>query len=137
MWILFTRALTAGSSTTRVSILNTSANFVVTALLGMLVFAEALPLLWWVGAALLVAGSVIIGAREGGQETASGERAIALAQEEPFVGDAVAVGLGAGGVVEDLAVEGRYRDEEVDGVIEGPGHGTSGAGSSRDSKPEA
>lgn len=64
MWGLFTRALTLASSTVRVSIINTSANFIVTAVLSALIFSESLPGLWWVGAALLVAGSVIIGMRE-------------------------------------------------------------------------
>ena len=64
MWGLFTRALTLASSTVRVSIINTSANFIVTAVLSALIFSESLPGLWWVGAALLVAGSVIIGTRE-------------------------------------------------------------------------
>ncbi|KAH7395160.1 hypothetical protein DE146DRAFT_616311 [Phaeosphaeria sp. MPI-PUGE-AT-0046c] len=64
MWGLFTRALTLASSTVRVSIINTSANFMVTAVLGALIFSEKLPGLWWLGAAMLVAGSVIIGMRE-------------------------------------------------------------------------
>ncbi|KAL6710394.1 hypothetical protein ACN47E_009340 [Coniothyrium glycines] len=64
MWGLFTRALTLASSTVRVSIINTSANFIVTAVLSFLIFSESLPGLWWLGAALLVAGSVIIGMRE-------------------------------------------------------------------------
>lgn len=64
MWGLFTRALTLASSTVRVSIINTSANFMVTAVLGAMIFAETLPGLWWLGAAFLVAGSVIIGRRE-------------------------------------------------------------------------
>ncbi|KAK5009012.1 hypothetical protein BJ546DRAFT_874373 [Cryomyces antarcticus] len=67
MWALFTRALTLATSTVRVSIINTSANFVLTAMLGWLVFAERLPGLWWLGASLLVAGSVIIGGREEAQ----------------------------------------------------------------------
>ncbi|KAF1994761.1 hypothetical protein P154DRAFT_363998 [Amniculicola lignicola CBS 123094] len=66
MWGLFTRALTLASSTVQVSIINTSANFMITAVLGALVFSESLPALWWLGAALLVAGSVIIGRREEG-----------------------------------------------------------------------
>lgn len=66
MWGLFTRALTLASSTVRVSVINTSANFMITAVLGALIFAENLPGLWWVGAAMLVAGSVIIGRREEG-----------------------------------------------------------------------
>ncbi|KAF2162643.1 hypothetical protein M409DRAFT_68947 [Zasmidium cellare ATCC 36951] len=68
MWGLFTRALTLASSTVRVSVINTSANFVVTALLGAIIFSEDLPGLWWLGAAMLVAGSVIIGRREEGKD---------------------------------------------------------------------
>jgi uncharacterized membrane protein len=64
MWTLFTKALARGSSTTQVSIMNTSANFVITALLGLAIFAENLPPLWWLGAALLVAGNVIIGRKD-------------------------------------------------------------------------
>ncbi|KAF2488120.1 hypothetical protein BDY17DRAFT_240622, partial [Neohortaea acidophila] len=64
MWALFTRALTLANSTVRVSVINTSANFMITALLGALIFGEELSGLWWVGAGLLVAGSVIIGRRE-------------------------------------------------------------------------
>jgi hypothetical protein len=64
MWALFTKALARGTSTTQVSIINTSANFMITAILGFIIFTESLPPLWWVGAALLVAGNVIIGRRE-------------------------------------------------------------------------
>ena len=64
MWSLFTSALTRSPSTTRVSIVNTSANFVLTAVLGLLIFAESLPPLWWLGAALLVVGNVVIGRRD-------------------------------------------------------------------------
>jgi hypothetical protein len=63
MWAVFTRALTRSSSTTQVCILNTSANFLLTAILGLLVFSESLPPLWFVGAALLVMGNVTIGRR--------------------------------------------------------------------------
>ncbi|KAL8857465.1 MAG: hypothetical protein Q9178_005959 [Gyalolechia marmorata] len=64
MWALFTSALTRASSTTRVSIINTSSNFLITALLGLMIFSEKLPPLWWVGAAGLVVGTVVIGRRE-------------------------------------------------------------------------
>ena len=64
MWALFTSALTRASSTTRVSIINTSANFMLTAFSGWMVFGEKLPGLWWVGAAGLVVGNVVIGRRE-------------------------------------------------------------------------
>lgn len=68
MWGLFTRALTLASSTVRVSVINTSANFMITAVLSALIFSESLPGLWWLGAAMLVAGSVIIGMREEGEK---------------------------------------------------------------------
>ncbi|KAF2682093.1 hypothetical protein K458DRAFT_308081 [Lentithecium fluviatile CBS 122367] len=70
MWGLFTRALTLATSTVRVSVINTSSNFMLTAVLGALIFSERLPRLWWLGAALLVAGSVIIGRREEGTKSA-------------------------------------------------------------------
>lgn len=43
MWGLFTRALTLASSTVRVSVINTSANFGLSAVMGWLVFGEGLP----------------------------------------------------------------------------------------------
>ncbi|KAF3052637.1 hypothetical protein E8E11_011195 [Didymella keratinophila] len=87
MWGLFTRALTLASSTVRVSVINTSANFVITAVMSALIFSESLPGLWWLGAAMLVAGSVIVGMREegekkeGGDGSASGEGGEALLNE--------------------------------------------------------
>jgi len=68
MWALFTRALSLSPSAVHVNIINTAANFVITAILGALIFGESLPLLWWVGAACLITGSVIIGSREEGTE---------------------------------------------------------------------
>ncbi|KAI0431632.1 hypothetical protein F5Y09DRAFT_340476 [Xylaria sp. FL1042] len=65
MWTLFTQALAKGNSTTQVSIMNTSTNFMISALLGLAIFAEALPPLWWAGATLLVAGNVILGRKDG------------------------------------------------------------------------
>lgn len=68
MWTLFTAALTRSTSTTRVSVVNVSANFFVTAMLGWLIFGEDLPWMWWGGAALLAAGNVIIASRKEGDE---------------------------------------------------------------------
>ena len=68
MWSLFTAALARGNSTTQVSILNTSTNFVITALLGWAIFSESLPPLWWAGATLLIAGNVIIGRKDEGSD---------------------------------------------------------------------
>lgn len=97
MWGLFTRALTLASSTVRVSIINTSANFIVTAVLSFIIFSESLPGLWWLGAALLVAGSVIIGMREETEKTT----VAATTGEAPLLG-------GRGG--EDIGEA--FRDEE-------------------------
>ncbi|KAK0112761.1 hypothetical protein ONS95_014495 [Cadophora gregata] len=68
MWTLFTKALARGTSTTQVSILNTSANFMFTAVMGWLIFSESLPPMWFLGASLLVAGNVIIGRRDEGED---------------------------------------------------------------------
>ncbi|CAG7941959.1 unnamed protein product [Penicillium salamii] len=65
MWALFTRALTAGPSTTKVSITNTASNFLATAVLGMVVFQEAVGGLWWLGAGMMGAGCILVGMREG------------------------------------------------------------------------
>lgn len=64
MWALFTRALTASPSTTKVSITNTSANFLITALLGMIVFREKVSGLWWLGAAMMGSGCILVGMRD-------------------------------------------------------------------------
>jgi len=68
MWALFTAALTRADSTTRVSIVNVSANFMVTAVLGWMVFGEKLNGMWWGGASLLAVGNVVIGRREEAQK---------------------------------------------------------------------
>lgn len=68
MWGLFTRALTLAASTVHVSVLNTSTNFLVAAAAGVAVFGERLPAGWFLGAAMLIAGCLLIGQREGGQD---------------------------------------------------------------------
>ncbi|KAF2273017.1 uncharacterized protein EI97DRAFT_425202 [Westerdykella ornata] len=124
MWGLFTRALTLASSTVRVSVINTSANFMITAILGAVIFSEQLPGLWWIGAGLLVAGSVIIGRREEGAKE-EGERA---GGTEPLVGDGGGFkdeeveedDLGEGSEVELRSVQGRGEggsSEDEDGVL--------------------
>ena len=100
MWVLFTRALAAAASTTQVAILNTASNFFVTALLGVAVFSEALAATWWAGAALLVAGSVIIGRREEGQAPPRKADGSSARQS----------GRGRDGVTEGIDLE--FRDEE-------------------------
>lgn len=107
MWSLFTTALTRATSTTRVSIVNTSANFFVTAVLGALVFGEKLPGMWWVGAALLAAGTVVVGAKvrrdgegqKGKGRGEEGEGLMGMTGEEEEEGDMIDMddGLGSGG----------------------------------------
>ncbi|KAL2438485.1 hypothetical protein ABEF95_011105 [Exophiala dermatitidis] len=76
MWALFTAALTRSDSTTRVSIVNVSANFMITAILGWMVFNEKLNGVFWGGAALLAAGNVVIGRREEQKPAAVGATSI-------------------------------------------------------------
>ena len=89
MWVLFTRALTSHPSTTKVSVVNTSANFTITAVMGSLVFGEAVGGVGGIfGLALLVGGCVVLGAEEKKDknaaetiETVDAEAASALVDE--------------------------------------------------------
>lgn len=134
MWTLFTRALARGHSATQVSIMNTSANFVLTALLGLAIFSESLPPLWWVGAAMLVAGNVIIGRKDEGKAdaettvTAEGVAATAGAATTTAASDAATADEGgrrrssrrlaaqrggpASGKSASTPSTGQYKDEE-------------------------
>lgn len=105
MWVLFTRALAAAASTTQVAILNTASNFFVTALLGVAVFSEVLGATWWAGAALLVAGSVIIGRRE--ESDAPHKPGACSARQN-------ARGEGGHGMAEGTDMEFRDEEEDVD-----------------------
>lgn len=98
MWTLFTKALARGHSTTQVSIMNTSSNFFITAMLGLIIFSESLPPLWWVGAGFLVVGNVIIGSNdESGKPSGDASEAVPAPGED---------GLGA------------YEDEpQTDGIL--------------------
>lgn len=56
----------------------------VTAMLGLAIFSEKLPPMWWAGASLLVIGNVIAGRQNDGEETKSEEAEyIVVTQEEP------------------------------------------------------
>lgn len=112
MWTLFTQALAKGNSTTQVSIINTSSNFVITAMLGFIIFSESLPPLWWVGAALLVAGNVIIGSQDEsdkpkGDGPQPGQDGLGSYQDVPLTEDAAANEL----ETEDVLLKGE--DEDV------------------------
>ncbi|KAK4204919.1 hypothetical protein QBC40DRAFT_271999 [Triangularia verruculosa] len=104
MWTLFTTALARGNSTTQVSIMNTSCNFFITAILGFAIFSEALPPLWWLGAAMLVAGNVIIGSKDEG------------AKEQ--VKDDGASSAGISLATQDDGLEGRKSEDEDEDVLQ-------------------
>ncbi|KAB5532591.1 hypothetical protein GE09DRAFT_1227773 [Coniochaeta sp. 2T2.1] len=115
MWTLFTQALAKGHSTTQVSIMNTSSNFVLTAVLGFAIFSESLPPLWWLGAAMLVAGNVIIGGKDesassDGVDGSSNDRGTVVGAE--FRDD---VADGQRGTSDEEAEEGlgAYRDADA------------------------
>ncbi|KAK3626271.1 hypothetical protein LTR56_019942 [Elasticomyces elasticus] len=112
MWGLFTRALTLATSTVRVSVINTSANFMLTAVLGAAIFRESLPALWWLGASFLVAGSVIIGRREGTTDAKpNGTTGSAAASEHGGFQDDPDAPLGE-------ATDGNNHDQTFDDSIE-------------------
>jgi drug/metabolite transporter (DMT)-like permease len=122
MWSLFTAALTRASSTTRVSIINVSANFFTTALLGLIIFGERLPPMWWAGAGLLAAGNVVIGRREEGEKP-GGTSGLETDDEEGQVllgegvgeGDAIVLDGGLGG--EGSTKEVVQKSEDIDAPI--------------------
>jgi multidrug transporter EmrE-like cation transporter len=64
MWTLFTAALSRGNSATTVSVINTTSNFLAAAMFGFYFFGEALPGSWWIGAGILITGSVVISRRD-------------------------------------------------------------------------
>ncbi|KAL5089835.1 hypothetical protein Trisim1_004951 [Trichoderma cf. simile WF8] len=108
MWSLFTTALARGKSATQVSIMNTSTNFLVTAFTGFAIFSEALPPMWWAGASLLVAGSVIAGRKDEGEGDGAKDAAAGEAYEP------VPAGSSNLELDEDVVVTGeRYRDEDI------------------------
>ncbi|OPB38014.1 hypothetical protein A0O28_0011180 [Trichoderma guizhouense] len=108
MWSLFTTALARGKSATQVSIMNTSTNFLVTAFTGFAIFSEALPPMWWAGASLLVAGSVIAGRKDEGEEGDGAKDAAAGEAYEP-----VPAGSSNLELDEDVVAGERYRDEDI------------------------
>jgi len=121
MWALFTKALARGTSTTQVSILNTSSNFMITALLGLIIFSESLPPLWFLGAALLVAGNVIIGRRD----ESDSDKARDGGDEESGTGEGYANGEERGELLEgegleldeDLELERKRKQEEEEDIL--------------------
>lgn len=84
----------------------------ITAVLGFLIFSEKLPPLWFLGAALLVAGNVIIGRREEGEDkdehraAEDGEGVFSEEGERLLEGEEVELDG-------DLATEGKGTEDDV------------------------
>lgn len=118
MWSLFTTALAKGNSTTQVSIMNTSSNFVLTAILGSVIFSESLPPLWWLGAAMLVAGNVVVGRKDEGAPRGNDEgsdEVVALASASGAEGKLEIFGVESEGqqVHRGFAAEEEEKEEDV------------------------
>ncbi|KAL9976047.1 hypothetical protein ACROYT_G013281 [Oculina patagonica] len=60
MWTLFVKSLRGSSSSATATVTNTGSNFICTALLGFLLFGEALSARWWLGTSLILTGLVLI-----------------------------------------------------------------------------
>ncbi|KAJ2365221.1 hypothetical protein IW150_006269 [Coemansia sp. RSA 2607] len=60
MWLFFTKALRFARVTSHVVMLQTVANFAVTALCGVYLFGNALSAQWWAGASMIAAGLVLL-----------------------------------------------------------------------------
>jgi len=78
-----------------------------------MIFSESLPPLWFAGAALLVAGNVIIGRREEGEGNGKGDDHVRAENGE--VGNEEAEGLLVGEELDDLdelELERKKREEE-------------------------
>lgn len=90
--------------------MNTSTNFMVTAFLGMAIFSEKLPPLWWAGASLLVVGNVITGRKNDGDESAP---TAATVEAEPLI----PLGADAEG---SAAAQANYKDDSDSDVPDLP-----------------
>ncbi|KAL2914939.1 hypothetical protein HK105_205482 [Polyrhizophydium stewartii] len=66
MWKTFTSALSRADASIHVTVINSAANMIVTGLCGLAVFGEPVRLQWWVGATLVVVGSILMGRSEHG-----------------------------------------------------------------------
>jgi len=129
MWTLFTAALARGHSSTQVSIMNTSTNFMVTALCGLALFHESLPPLWWLGAALLVAGNVVMGRKDESEPAADADGTNDTTADHGAAGsDAVHAAQEDGVFAPTAQQPGLVPREEVDNLLHGVHERPHGAG---------
>ncbi|KAJ2501464.1 Transmembrane protein 42 [Coemansia sp. RSA 1972] len=81
MWLFFTKALRFGDSTPRVMMMQTAANFAVTAACGVYVFGDALSVQWWAGASLIGAGLVALNVERPEFECEGADHAMGIDEE--------------------------------------------------------
>jgi tRNA wybutosine-synthesizing protein 1 len=86
-----------------------------TALLGLVMFGEKLPPLWWVGAAGLVVGNVVVGRREEGDGSGKGTGDMRGSRPREGYRDVDVDGDGDGDGVE---MDGKVVGGEVDVVLD-------------------
>ncbi|KAI9144352.1 hypothetical protein BKA69DRAFT_1164595 [Paraphysoderma sedebokerense] len=60
MWASFTKALALSKSSIHVTVVNTISNLLLTAILGDVIFGEKLTRQFWVGATLILAGTILM-----------------------------------------------------------------------------
>lgn len=60
MWAFFTKALSLSTTSVQATVVNVVSNFLTTALLGVLVFKETLTPSWWLGAGLILTGTILL-----------------------------------------------------------------------------
>ncbi|KAH9508891.1 hypothetical protein Btru_050392 [Bulinus truncatus] len=60
MWLLFTKSMHECSSTLEATAFNLSSNFIMTAVVGKLLFGEQLNSLWYIGSLLIIVGLTVI-----------------------------------------------------------------------------
>ncbi|XP_069667143.1 transmembrane protein 42 [Haliaeetus albicilla] len=60
MWTVFAKALRLSSSSAAASVTTTASNFISSAIVGKLLFAETWTPLWWVGLAVTLCGLVLL-----------------------------------------------------------------------------
>lgn len=60
MWYFFSKSLKYSRSSSQATVINTATNFILSALFGYFVFGEQLPMKWWMGSSLIIAGSWMV-----------------------------------------------------------------------------
>ncbi len=95
-------------------------------MLGLLIFAESLPPLWWLGAALLVVGNVVIGRRDQEEAvvTAGDVESLPGSEEDGKERDGMGLVFDGDGVEEELGLEDDTKaglvDVDGDDPVRGP-----------------